>query len=72
MMSNTTLFWSGCSAVELVQMMLGGAPHTHVGVLGLNPDGDTVKPEGRVSVTVVVGGHGTLPTFVTVTTNAND
>jgi hypothetical protein len=66
------LLWPGCSVnVELVQMMPGGAVQLQGGVLGLNPDADTVKPEGRVSVTVVVGGHGKLPTLVTVTTNAN-
>jgi hypothetical protein len=70
-MSNTTLLWFGCSVnVELVQLMPGGAVQFQPAP-GLNPDGDTVKPGRRVSVTVVVGWHATFPTLVTVTSNTN-
>jgi hypothetical protein len=70
--TKTVLLWLGCSVrVGLVHVMLGG-PEGQLqppAVLGLNSVG--VKPEGRLSVTVVVGGHGAPPTLVTLTTKAN-
>jgi hypothetical protein len=65
------LLWLGCSVnVVLLQTMPGG-PEGQVqpsAVLGLNEV--TKKPMGRLSVTVVVGAQGPLPTLVTLTTKA--